>query len=312
MKKVLITGAGGFIGSNMVSFLLNNTEFLIYGIDNFINGRENENFIKELISDRFQFIEDDFTNFDFSNKKIDIVYHFAAIPSVPYSVDFPVETDFNNTNKTLKLLKLCSDFKVKKFIFSSSSSVYGNTKEIPTSELSEESPKTPYAIQKLTIEKYCKIWFELYGLNTICLRYFNVYGPNQHSNNAYASVISSWIKNILSKNEIRIDGDGSQKRCFTFVEDICRANLFFSLKDNEYYNRPINISTNTSINLLDIKDIIIDILDKNPSIIWAEKRKGDIDISEAETTFSESIGFKTNWNINEGLKKTIIWYKNKL
>lgn len=312
MKKVLITGAGGFIGSNMVEFLLKNTDFFIYGIDNFINGRENENFIKNLISERFQFLEDDFIDFDFSKKEIEIVYHFAAIPSVPYSVDFPVQTDLNNINKTVKLLKLCSDYKIKKFVFSSSSSVYGEPSEIPTSEHSDEIPKTPYAIQKLAIEKYCKIWSELYGLNTICLRYFNVYGPNQYSNNAYASVISSWIKNILSKNEIRIDGDGEQKRCFTFVEDICRANLFFSLKENEHFNKPVNISTNTSINLLDIKDIIIDILDKKPSIIWAEKRKGDIDVSEADTTFSESMGFKTNWNINEGLKKTIIWYKNKL
>jgi nucleoside-diphosphate-sugar epimerase len=312
MKKVLITGAGGFIGSNMVSFLLKNTDFFIYGIDNFINGRENENFLKELISERFQFIENDFIEFDFSKKEIDIVYHFAAIPSVPYSVDFPVQTDLNNINKTVKLLKICSDNKVKKFIFSSSSSIYGEPSEIPTSESSEELPKTPYAIQKLAIEKYCKIWSELYGLDTICLRYFNVYGPNQYSNNAYASVISSWIKNTLTKNEIRIDGDGSQKRCFTFVEDICRANLFFSLKDDEYYNSPINISTNNSVPILEIKDKIVNIIKKDPKIIWSEKRRGDIEISEAETTLSEHMGFKTICTIDEGLKKTIDWYKNKL
>jgi UDP-glucose 4-epimerase len=311
MKKVLITGAGGFIGSNMVEFLLKNTDFFIYGIDNYINGKENEDFVKELISNRFEFIENDFTNFDFSNKEIDVVYHFAAIPSVPYSVDFPVETDLNNINKTVKLLKLCSDHKVKKFIFSSSSSVYGDPLEVPTGESNYELPKTPYAIQKLTIEKYCRIWSELYNLYTISLRYFNVYGPNQYSNNAYASVICNWVKNILLNNKIRIDGDGKQKRCFTYVEDICRANLFFSLKEDNYI-KPINISTNTSINLLDIKDKLIGILNKNPSIIWSEKRKGDIEISEAKTTFSESIGFKTIWDIDEGLKQTINWYKNKL
>jgi len=311
MKKVLVTGAGGFIGSNMVEFLLKNTNFFIYGIDNFNNGKENKEFIEKITCERFNFIEKDFIEFDFSNKEIDIVYHFAAIPSVPYSVDFPVQTDLNNINKTVKLLKRCSENNVNKFVFSSSSSIYGDPSEIPTSEHSDELPKTPYAVQKLTIEKYCKIWSELYGLNTISLRYFNVYGPNQYSSNAYSSVISSWIKNILLKNEIRIDGDGLQKRCFTFVEDICRANLFFSLKE-DHYNEPINISTKNSITLLDIKDIIVKIINKNPKIIWSDKRKGDIAISEANTKISESLGFETIWNIDEGLNKTIEWYQNKL
>jgi nucleoside-diphosphate-sugar epimerase len=315
MKKVLITGATGFIGSNMIKYLLDNTDFIVYGIDNGIGGTENKKFILDLMTKnpkRFFFIPDDFVNFNFESIKIKYVYHFAAIPSVPYSVEFPYETDYNNSGKTVKFLKLCSDFKVEKFIFSSSSSIYGDCSIVPTPESVNDLTKSPYALQKLTIEKYCKIWSELYNLETICLRYFNVYGPNQYSNNAYSSVISSWIKQMLKNNPIRIDGDGSQKRSFTYVEDICKANLFFSNLDFNFNGKPINISDKNSITLLEIKELVSKILNKKPEINWEKNRPGDIHISQAETSFAESFGYKTSWSLEEGLKKTIDWYKNNL
>ena len=315
MKNILVTGAAGFIGSNMVKFLLNNTDYIIYGIDNGICGVENKKFIFDLMKDnpkRFIFIPDDFTNFDFQSVKINYVYHFAALPSVPYSVDFPYETDFNNINKTVKLLKSCSDHKIEKFIFSSSSSVYGDCSIIPTPENVVDSIKSPYALQKLTIEKYCKLWSELYGLETICLRYFNVYGPNQHSNNAYSSVISSWIKGILKNNPIRIDGDGMQSRSFTYVEDICKANLFFSNIDFDFKGNSINIADNKSVTLIEIKDIVSKILNQDPIINWSQTRKGDIYKSQAETSYAESFGFITSCSLEHGLEETVKWYRDNL
>lgn len=315
MKQVLVTGAAGFIGSNMIKYLLENTDFIIYGIDNGICGTDNKKFVLDLMDrnpKRFFFTPDDFIHFDFESVKIQYVYHFAAIPSVPYSVEFPYETDFNNTSKTVKFLKLCSDFKIEKFIFSSSSSIYGDCSIVPTPESVIDSINSPYALQKLTIEKYCRIWSKLYGLETICLRYFNVYGPNQYSTNAYSSVISSWIKQIIKNNPIRIDGDGNQKRSFTYVEDICRANLFFSNLNFNFKGKPINISDKNSIPLLEIKEYISKILNKQPKINWEKTRPGDIKISQADTSIAESFGYKTSWELEEGLRKTIDWYKNNL
>lgn len=309
MKKVLVTGAGGFIGSNMVKFLLENSDYFIYGIDSFINGTENKNFIKNLVCDRFFFIENDFINFDFNNYKIDIVYHFAAMPSVGYSVENPLITNENNVTKTLNLLKKCSDNKIKKFVFSSTSAIYGDTDVLPTPESASINFKSPYAVQKLIIEQYLKIWSELYGLDSVCLRYFNVYGPNQYATNSYANVICAWMKGFIENSEIRLDGDGSQSRSFVFVKDVCKANFIVGESNNKFNGEIFNISNDKTYDLLYIKNLMSDLIGTNPNVINAPKREGDVVKTHADIEKIKKYGFKPNYELKEGLIETYKWYK---
>ena len=309
MKIVLVTGAGGFIGSNMVKFLLNNSDYFIYGIDNFINGTENKNFIKNLICERFVFFEDDFINFDFNNKKIDIVYHFAAMPSVKFSVENPLETNDNNVNKTLKLLKKCSDNKIGKFIFSSTSAIYGDTDKLPTKETDEINFKSPYAVQKLIIEQYLKIWSDLYNLDSVCLRYFNVYGPNQFATNSYANVICAWMKGFITNSEIRLDGDGSQSRSFVFVKDVCKANFIMGESNNKFNGDIFNVSNDKTYRLIDIKEIMSDLFGTNPKVLIAPKREGDVLKTHADINKIKKYGFEAEYELERGLIETYKWYK---
>lgn len=312
MKRVLVTGAGGFIGSNMVKFLLENSDYFIYGIDSFINGNENKNSIINLVCDRFVFIENDFTNFDFNNKKIDIVYHFAAMPSVGYSVENPLITNDNNVTKTLNLLNNCSNNKIRKFIFSSTCAIYGDTNILPTPETALINFKSPYALQKLIIEQYLKIWSELYGLDSVCLRYFNVYGPNQYATNSYANVICAWMKGFIKNSEIRLDGDGSQSRSFVFVKDVCKANFILGEYNKKLTGDIFNVSNDKTYDLIQIKNIMSDLFGTNPKILKAPKRKGDISKTHADIEKIKQIGFNPEYELDRGLIETFEWYKLKL
>lgn len=310
MKNVLVTGCAGFIGSNMVKYLLEKTDYKIYGIDNFLNGKENKDLIENIKNERFIFIESDFIKFNFENKKIDIVYHFAAMPSVPFSIENPLITNDNNVSKTLKLLDNCSKNKIKRFVFSSSASIYGDTINLPTNELEPDNCKSPYALQKLTIEKFCKLWSESYNLETVCLRYFNIYGPNQYSTNAYSSVISSWIKGFVNNTSIRLDGDGLQSRSFTYVEDICEANFVFGELNQIFNGEIFNIADERSYTLLEILNKLIKISGKEIRIENSPVRNGDIKKSHADTTRVKNLNYNTKIDLEEGLIKTYNWYKN--
>jgi nucleoside-diphosphate-sugar epimerase len=309
MKRVLVTGAGGFIGSNMVNFLLENTEYFIYGIDNFINGEENKCFIENLVNEKFIFINDDFVNFDFTNKNIDIVYHFAAMPSVGYSVENPLITNNNNVTKTLILLKNCSENRIKKFVFSSTSAIYGDTVFLPTPETTSINFKSPYAVQKLIIEQYLKIWSELYQLDSVCLRYFNVYGPNQYATNSYANVICAWMKGFITNSEIRLDGDGSQSRSFVFVKDVCKANFIMGEYNNKLNGNIFNVSNDKTYDLIQIKEIMSDLLGTNPIVLNAPKREGDVSKTHADIEKIKKYGFEPDYELEQGLIETFKWYK---
>jgi len=309
MKRVLVTGAGGFIGSNMVNFLLENSEYFIYGIDNFINGEENKCFIENLVNERFIFINDDFVNFDFTNKNIDIVYHFAAMPSVGYSVENQLITNNNNVTKTLILLKNCSENRIKKFVFSSTSAIYGDTVFLPTPETTSINFKSPYAVQKLIIEQYLKIWSELYQLDSVCLRYFNVYGPNQYATNSYANVICAWMKGFITNSEIRLDGDGSQSRSFVFVKDVCKANFIMGEYNNKLNGNIFNVSNDKTYDLIQIKEIMSDLLGTNPIVLNAPKREGDVSRTHADIKKIKKYGFEPEYELEQGLIETFKWYK---
>lgn len=310
-KNVLITGAGGFIGSNLVKYLLLNTDWNITGIDNLIGGVKNYN--KILIPEkgvRFRFIKDNLKYIDsYSNlENIDTVFHLAATPRVSYSVEHPLETNENNVSNTLILMEWCRKIGVKRFIFSSSSSVYGDTEILPTSEDVSLRPKSPYALQKRTIEEYCRLYSELYGLDTAVLRYFNVYGPGQYAENAYATVISAWIKGIYEDEKIRLDGNGEQSRDFTYVDDVCAVNLMMAKTENNFNGAIYNVGDNYSVSLNDILYQLKNLTCITPEIDYRPTRAGDVFKTQADNKKISNLGFKCKVNIETGLVNTLDWY----
>jgi nucleoside-diphosphate-sugar epimerase len=309
--KVLVTGSGGFIGSNMVKYLLNNTNYEIFGIDNFSSGRKNENLIKSLQCERFSFYESDLSLAKeiFQKIKFDIVFHFAATPRVLYSVEHPVETNENNVSNTLMLLDFCKETGVKKFVFSSSSSVYGDLVDFPTKESSTKNPKSPYALQKSIIEEYCKLYSSLYGLDTVCLRYFNVYGPGQYAENAYSTVISAWMRGFIENSTIRLDDDGLQSRDFSYVTDVCKANLIVGSSAENFNGEVFNVACDNTTNLLEIFDMLKAITGNNPAIDRRPPRIGDVRKTHADIEKIKRLGFEYEVSLKEGIRLTYEWYK---
>jgi len=319
MKKVLVTGAAGFIGSNLVEFLLENTDFEVFAIDNLQAGKKiYETFIKPLENEyqsRLHFYKEDIKNieekfdyFFYLGNYFDTVFHLAATPSVPYSVEYPKTTNENNVSKTLILLDWCARKKVKRFVFSSSSAIYGDTNEFPTSESCAISPKSPYALQKRIIEEYCKLYSELYNIETVCLRYFNVYGPNQYSENAYSSVICAWIKCAVIGTNVRLDGDGSQIRDFVYVKDVCFANFLAATSIEKFHGDIFNVGSGRNNSLIDILYMIKSISDIK-GIDYANGRVGDVFKTHSNIEKISKLGYFPKTNINDGIQKTLFWYK---
>jgi len=323
MKKVLVTGAAGFIGSNMVKMLLDFTDIEVFAIDNLQAGdRIYNSFIaplEEKHKERLHFFKGNINNienkfeyfFKLNKNKIDAVFHFAATPSVPYSVEYPLETNDNNVSNTLVLLEWCVKHKIRRFVFSSSSAIYGDTDVFPTPETSEIYPKSPYALQKRVIEEYCKLYSELYGLDTVCLRYFNVYGPNQYSENAYSTVICAWIKGAIAGNQLRLDGTGKQSRDFVFVQDVCKANLLVANCEKKFSGDIFNVGSGKNDSLLRILDIVKSISSIS-DIDHQKSRAGDVHKTHADIKKISALGYKPSVNINDGVQKTYFWYKRAI
>ena len=225
--RVMVTGGAGFIGSNLVDKLIDDKHDVVI-VDNLSTGK------KENINQKATFINVDISDFkaltralNVENKSsdFDVVFHLAAKARVQPSIDDPISFNKVNVDGTLNLLKLCVQNNVKRFVYSSSSSVYGNVKQVPTTEEHNLNPLSPYALQKLIGEQYCKLFSELHGLETVCLRYFNVYGERQLLEGAYCLVIGKFIQQILNNEPMTIRGDGEQRRDFTYVGDVIKANI---------------------------------------------------------------------------------------
>lgn len=310
MAKYLVTGGAGFIGSNIVKKLVELGED-VRVLDDLSTGKSGnlEPFLKQI-----EFIHGNFTDLDTARKAVDgvdFVLHQGAIPSVPRSIDDPVKTNNANVLGTLNMLLASKDLGVKKFVYAASSSAYGDSPTMPKVETMPVSPKSPYAIQKLTGEQYCQVFYKIYGLETICLRYFNVFGPNQDPESPYSAVIPLFIKNILKGNSPMIYGDGKTSRDFTYVDNNVDANLKACKAPKEASGEVINIATGTEISLNELVEKINKILGTNIKPEYREERAGDVkhslgDISKAE----KLLGWKPLVNFDQGLEKTVEFYKN--
>lgn len=305
--RIVITGGAGFIGSNLATELSKEKESEVIIVDDLSTGRvsnlekinKNINLVRGSITD-LQLLKGIF-------KDVDYVFHQAAIPSVPRSIKDPIASNNANVNGTLNVLVAAKDCNVKKVIYASSSSVYGDTPELPKREDMVPNPLSPYAVTKLLGEYYCKVFNEVYGLKTISLRYFNVYGPRQDPYSDYAAVIPRFINRVLENKPPVIYGDGEQTRDFTFVTDVVRANIQAMKSDA---NGVYNIASGNRISINELANVIMKLMGRNLKPIHEAPREGDIrhslgDISSAKKTLS----YEPQYSVEEGLRRTIKWFR---
>jgi len=311
MKTYLVTGGAGFIGSNIVERLVERKEKVIV-LDNLCEGKIDN--LKKVI-DKITFIKGDIRvdkDLDKALRGADIVLHQAALRSVPKSMDNPVEYNDVNVSGTLRLLIKARERGVKRVVFASSSSVYGNTKKFPEKESDPACPISPYAATKLMGEYYCRLFSVSFGLETVSLRYFNVFGPNQSLDNEYAVVVPKFIKCILKNESPPVHGDGLQERDFTFVDNIVEANMSAAATRN-ISGGVFNVACGKSYSILSIVDKINLILGKNIKPAFESKRKGDVRKTLADITgLKQKLKIKDFVHFEDGLKIAIDWWRNYL
>jgi nucleoside-diphosphate-sugar epimerase len=307
LNTYLVTGGAGFIGSHLVHALLNQGKE-VKVLDNLYSGKE-EN-LKGVLQDIKLIIGDitDYHTVKNALKGVDVVYHLAAVPSVPRSIVDPLLSNKVNITGTLQLLHVALESNVKRFIYSSSSSIYGNSNFTVKKETLAPSPLSPYAISKYTGELYCKTFYELYGLETVSLRYFNVFGPKQDSHSKFAAVIPKFISTILQNQSPIIYGDGNQTRDFTYVDNIVSANLLANNVE-KLCGEVINIGCGNGISLNSLVDNINLKLGQQVIPTYRENKKGDVRHSVADLQKAKNLLlYKPLVSFDEGLKLTIQWY----
>jgi nucleoside-diphosphate-sugar epimerase len=311
MKKYLVTGGAGFIGSNIVKKLLENEEFVRVA-DNFSTGKK-ENIEEFFGNNNFEFFEGDLVDLDFCKKSVkgvDFILHQAAVPSVPRSIEDPIKSNNANITATLNLLVVAKDEKIKKFVYAASSSVYGDNPELPKKEDFPARPISPYALTKYAGERYCQIFWNIYGLPTICLRYFNVFGPKQDPKSQYAAVIPNFISAFLQDKSPIIFGTGERSRDFTFVENVVEANIL-AANCKEGNGEVLNIACGGETSLNQLVNYLNEICNKNIKPEYQKERVGDVLHSRADILKAKNIiGYVPKINFKEGLEKTFEWYKN--
>ena len=302
LKKIVITGGAGFIGSNLADELITDNQVTI--IDDLSTGildniteiitSKNVKFIRGTILDR-ELLQNIF-------KGADIVFHLAAISSVVRSINDPLFTNEVNISGTLNVLIAAKNNKVKKMVFASSSAIYGDGLVLPVKENMIPDVQSPYALTKLTGEYYCRLFYELYSLPTICLRYFNVYGPRQNPNSEYSAVIPSFISNVLRNHPPVIYGDGNQTRDFVFISDVVKANIVAAESEA---TGVFNIGSGCSTSINELARRIIAISDSKLQPLYKESRVGEVRNSLADLTLANGIGYKPNSSLENGLRITV-------
>ena len=311
MQKFLVTGGAGFIGSNICRKLVSKGCF-VRVLDNLMTGKMSN--LDDII-DKIEFIEADMGDENTAAqamKDIDIVLHQGAIPSVPKSVDDPAKTHKHCVDATFTLLMAARDAGIKRFVYAASSSAYGDSPTLPKVETMPDNPLSPYAVAKLVGEYYCSVFYKVFGLETISLRYFNVFGPYQDPTSQYAAAIPAFVTAILKDIPPTVYGDGEQSRDFTHIDNVVEANLC-AANAKQTKGEVVNIACGRRITVNEIIKLINESLGKNIQINYEDQRPGDVKHSLADITIAkEVIAFQPIIEFRQGLEKAINWYKENL
>lgn len=310
MSKFLVTGGAGFIGSNIVERLVKNGHKVIV-LDNLCEG-DPENL--SAIMDKITFIKGDIRNekdLDKVLRGMDFVLHQAALRSVPKSMERPLEYNDVNVTGTLKLLIKAKEHKIKRVVYASSSSVYGERDNFPEKESDILNPISPYATTKLMGEYYCRLFSNSFGLETVSLRYFNVFGPRQSLENQYAVVIPKFITCILKNENPPVHGDGLQERDFTFIDNVVEANIR-AAETSKVSGEIINVACGKAHSVLTIVEAVNKILGKNIKPVFESKRIGDVRKTLADIAkLKIKLGINKFIEFEEGIKRTVEWFAKK-
>lgn len=310
----LVTGGAGFIGSNLCEAILKKG-YRVRCLDNLSTGNR-KHVDMFLDHEKYEFIEGDIRDLDTCLKAcegVDFVLHQAAWGSVPRSIEMPLLYEDINIKGMLNMLEAARQNDVKKFVYASSSSVYGDEPTLPKVEGREGKVLSPYALTKKVNEEYARLYSNLYDLDTYGLRYFNVFGRRQNPEGAYAAVIPKFIQKLLKGESPTINGDGQQSRDFTYIENVIEANLKACLASNEVAGQAFNIAYGGQETLLKIYKELNEILDINIDPIFTSERKGDIKHSNADISKSiRDLNYNPNWSFRKGIREAINWYKNNL
>jgi UDP-glucose 4-epimerase len=311
MEKFLVTGGAGFIGSNICRRLVSEGCF-VRVVDNLLTGKRSN--LAEII-DKIEFIEADMGEPEVARaamKEIDVVLHQGALPSVPRSVDEPALTHKHCVDATFVLLMAAREVGIKRFVYAASSSAYGDTAKLPKVETMAAMPLSPYAAAKLAGEHYCSAFYHVYGLQTVSLRYFNVFGPYQDPTSQYAAAIPAFVTAILRDSPPTVFGDGEQSRDFTYIDNVVEANLL-AASAKELKGEVVNIASGKRITVNRIIMMINELLGKSIEPVYAAPRPGDVRHSLADVSLAEKLlGYKPAVSFRQGLEKAIGWYSKNL
>ena len=304
IMQVLVTGGAGFIGGHIVDLLINKGHQVTI-IDDLSTGKT------EWINKEAGFIQDTICNPKLNLSKFDSICHLAALPRVQFSIDHPEESHNANVNGVFNMLNLARKYKVRRFVFSSSSSVYGDQEILPLKEEMIPNPMSPYALHKLIAEQYCRLFLKIYGVETISLRYFNVYGPRHIAESSYANLIPKFTKLVLKNEQPTINGDGEQTRDFTSVHDVAKANLSaLTTQNKETFGETFNIGSGKNISINEVSSLIIKNLKSKikprygPKLLEPKNTLADISKASELLNYNPSVVFR------EGIKEFIAWYKD--
>lgn len=312
MSFYLVTGGGGFIGSNIVEELLKRGE-KVRVLDNFSTGKR-DNLVP--FQDKVELVEGDIRSYHIVRaavEGVDFILHQAALPSVPRSINDPLTTNEVNVVGTLNILNAAKDVGVKRIVYASSSSIYGDLETMPKTEDMLPKPLSPYAVSKLAGEKYCQVFTKLYGLETVALRYFNVFGPRQDPASQYSAVIPKFIKMLQQGKSPTVFGDGEQSRDFTFVQNVVHANMLACGEGLESLSGEVfNIAFGKRITINALVEKINAILGTHVDPVYAEPRSGDVKHSLANIGKARQfLGYEPEIDFEEGLRRTIAFMKDE-
>jgi len=311
MERFLVTGGAGFIGSNICKRLVSQDCF-VRVVDNLLTGKRSN--LNDII-DKIEFIEADMGDNEVAReamRDIDVVLHQGALPSVPRSIEDPALTHKHCVDATFTLLLTARDVGIKRFVYASSSSAYGDSPTLPKIETMVAEPLSPYAAAKLAGEYYCKVFYTVFGLETISLRYFNIFGPYQDPTSQYAAAIPAFVTAILKDRRPTVYGDGQQSRDFTYVDNVVEANLI-AVRAKKTKGQVVNIACGKRITINAIIEMVNELVGKDIKPTYAAPRPGDVKHSLADIGLAKKvIGYKPVVDFRSGLKKAIQWYIDNL